>query len=133
MKSQAIGFFLTLFFGPFGLLYSSFFYFILGLAAIYFALQNNNPQFLIIAWLASIVISFFTISKYNKNNYKSSSSTQSGEAVTRKFRCSCGSNRYILTNSNHYDRDKYPGSYNYKEWLTCAKCGNRTTNERTLD
>lgn len=67
-KSQFAGFLLTLFFGSFGLLYSSVpatvallvigFSFALAIAGIV----------AIIVWLASIVVGFFTVSRWNALN-----------------------------------------------------------------
>jgi len=50
----------------------------------------------------------------------------------RSFKChECKANNWIQTDESHYDNVS-SGSYNYKEWLTCGKCGDRITNERTL-
>jgi hypothetical protein len=54
-----------------------------------------------------------------------------GGGEKRAFKChECGSRRWIVTDSSHYD--DAGSSYNYKEWLKCAKCGNTLTNERHI-
>jgi hypothetical protein len=54
------------------------------------------------------------------------------KSETRKFKCDCGANSWIVNNVSHYDEKTASGSYNYKEWLTCAKCGKTETNEKRI-
>lgn len=73
-------------------------------------------------WIVGIVVLYLIIKMF-----KGGTNTAKGEK--RKFKCDCGSNRWIVTDTSHYPDSK---SYNFKEWLTCAKCGNRITNEKTI-
>lgn len=60
------------------------------------------------------------------------SSKSSYNGAKRDFEChECGANSWTQTNESFYENAS-PGSYNYKEWLTCGKCGNRITNERRV-
>jgi hypothetical protein len=74
-KSQLSGFFLTLFFGPLGLFYSSWVAaLILCVIAIFTAVSIIGP---IICWLLAIFISFATVSSHNKKVQATANLTQS--------------------------------------------------------
>ena len=78
-------------------------------------------------WIFGIIIVFTIIKLFSK-------STSSGErGEKRAFKCNkCSSKYWIVLNIHHYDEKFAKNSYNYKEWLQCAKCGERITNERHL-
>jgi len=64
VKSQWLGFFLTLILGPLGLFYSSWVAaLILCVIAIFSAVSIIGP---IICWILAIIISFATVSKHNE-------------------------------------------------------------------
>ncbi len=65
-KSQFVGFLLTLFFGPFGLLYSSVpMALILIVIGFLFGLMTAGLGAIVI-WLISILVGFFTVSRWNE-------------------------------------------------------------------
>lgn len=77
-------------------------------------------------WIVGVFVVLFIIGLFS-----SGSSSSSGNG-SRKFRCdSCGSNQWIVTDQSYYDNVSSI-SYNYKEWLKCAKCGNTMTNEKRV-
>ncbi len=49
----------------------------------------------------------------------------------RKFKCDCGANSWIVTDTSTYDDNRSAG-YNFKEWLKCTKCGKTETNEKRI-
>jgi hypothetical protein len=74
-----------------------------------------------------LLIIVFVVYKFFFSSSKTSSRT-GGEY--RSFTCDhCGSHYWIVTDFSTYDD---PVGYNYKEWLTCAKCGDKTTNDKRI-
>lgn len=69
-KSQVVSFFLTLFFGALGLLYSNVIASMIMIVVSIFALASlatGSTAFLTLSWLATIVIGAFMVNNHNEN------------------------------------------------------------------
>ncbi|MFI3188379.1 hypothetical protein BCS42_16350 [Crenothrix sp. D3] len=73
-------------------------------------------------WIIGIVILFVVIKMF-----KGGGGSPKGEK--RKFKCDCGANSWIVTDTSYYPDSK---TYNFKEWLTCAKCGDSISNDKRI-
>lgn len=124
MKSQIIGIILALFTGPIGLLYSSFLLFFIMTILIVLAVKEHVPSdvFLTI-WLSCVPISIWSVSKHNKENTGSSSSSHSNHNSSTN-----SSNEWNYSYGCRHEW-RYSHVVNMsdmkKRWYTCQKCGRR--------